>query len=100
MTVLEEPVLQDLPATWLWRAQALAALQRWSEAIPLYAKLAAQNTSPFRSTALFGQAEALRAMGCTLAQGYFMGEPAAAESVESLFAQPGQSRAEAAPGAG
>jgi outer membrane protein assembly factor BamD (BamD/ComL family) len=60
--VLEDPEVQDLPATWLWRAQALAARQRWSEALPLYAKLAAENSSPFRSTALFGEAEALRAL--------------------------------------
>src|SRR5438270_4098046 len=62
LKVLEDPALQDLPATWLWRAQALAARQRWAEALPLYAKLVAQNPSPFRSTALFGKAEALRAL--------------------------------------
>lgn len=62
LKVLEEPALQDLGATLLWRAQALAALYRWEEALPLYQKLAAQNPSPFRATALFGQAEALRAL--------------------------------------
>lgn len=62
LKILDDPSLQDLPATWLWRAQALAAQQRWSEALPLYAKVAAQNPSTFRNTALFGQAEALRAM--------------------------------------
>ena len=62
LKVLEDPALQDLPATWLWRAQALAARQRWAEALPLYAKLVAQNPSPFRSTALFGKAEAFRAL--------------------------------------
>jgi tetratricopeptide (TPR) repeat protein len=62
LKILEDPTLQDLPATWLWRAQALAARQRWSEALPLYAKLVAQNPSPFRATALFGQAEAFRAL--------------------------------------
>jgi tetratricopeptide (TPR) repeat protein len=62
LKVLEDPALQDLPATWLWRAQALAMLQRWPEALPLYQKVAAQNPSPFRTTALFGQAEALRAL--------------------------------------
>jgi outer membrane protein assembly factor BamD (BamD/ComL family) len=62
LKVLEDPALQDLPATWLWRAQALAARQRWTEALPLYAQVAAQNPSPFRNTALFGQAEALRAL--------------------------------------
>jgi predicted negative regulator of RcsB-dependent stress response len=62
LKVLDDPALQDLPATLLWRAQALASLQRWNEALPLYQKVAAQNPSPFRSTALFGQAEALRAL--------------------------------------
>jgi outer membrane protein assembly factor BamD (BamD/ComL family) len=62
LKVLEDPVLQDLPATWLWRAQALAARQRWSDALPLYAKVVAQNPSPGRSTALFGRAEAFRAL--------------------------------------
>ena len=62
LKVLDDPILQDLPATSLWRAQALAALRRWNEALPLYEKVAAQNPSPFRNTALFGQAEALRAL--------------------------------------
>jgi tetratricopeptide (TPR) repeat protein len=62
LKVLEDPALQDLPATWLWRAQALAMRQRWSEALPLYQKVAAQNPSPLRTVALFGQAEALRAL--------------------------------------
>jgi outer membrane protein assembly factor BamD (BamD/ComL family) len=62
LKVLADPALEDLPATSLWRAQALAALQRWPEALPLYQKVAAQNPSPFRTTALLGQAEALRAL--------------------------------------
>lgn len=62
LKVLEDPALEDLPATWLWRAQALAMLQRWPEALPLYQKVSAQNPSAFRTTALFGQAEALRAL--------------------------------------
>ena len=62
LKVLGDPALQDLPATSLWRAQALAALQRWPEALPLYRKVTAQNPSPFRTTALLGQAEALRAL--------------------------------------
>jgi tetratricopeptide (TPR) repeat protein len=62
LKVLQDPELQDLPAIWLWRAQALASLQRWSEALPLYQQIAAQNFSPFRATALLGQAEALRAL--------------------------------------
>jgi tetratricopeptide (TPR) repeat protein len=62
LKVLEDTALQDLPMTWLWRAQALAARQRWTEALPFYTKVAAQNPSPARSTGLFGQAEALRAL--------------------------------------
>src|SRR5438045_4816584 len=31
LKVLQDPALEDLPATSLWRAQALAMLQRWSE---------------------------------------------------------------------
>jgi len=64
LKVLGDPALalEDLPAISLWRAQALAMLQRWPEALPLYQKVAAQNPSPFRTTALLGQAEALRAL--------------------------------------
>ena len=62
LTVLRDPDLQDLPATWLWRAQALASLQRWTEALPLYQKVAGEKASPLRTTGLFGQAESLRAL--------------------------------------
>src|SRR5256714_12821394 len=62
LKVLEDPAVQDFSSTSLWRAQALAALGRWNEALPLYQKIAAQDPSPFRNTALFGAAEALRAL--------------------------------------
>jgi tetratricopeptide (TPR) repeat protein len=62
LKVLEDPSLEDLPTTWLGRAQGLALLQRWTEALTFYQKVAAQNPSPFRTVALFGQAEALRAL--------------------------------------
>jgi len=62
LQVLQDPALQDLSAVPLWRAQALASLGRWSEALPLYQLVATQRDSPFRTTALFGQAEALRAL--------------------------------------
>jgi lipopolysaccharide biosynthesis regulator YciM len=62
LKVLQDSALDDLAAIPLWRAQALASLQRWPEALALYQKVAAQNRSVFRSTALFGQAEALRAL--------------------------------------
>src|SRR3954466_3472565 len=62
LKVLQDSALDDLGAVPLWRAQALASLRRWPEALVLYQKVAAQNRSPFRATALFGQAEALRAL--------------------------------------
>lgn len=62
LKVLQDPALNDLPAIPLWRAQALASLQRWPEALVLYRKVSTQNPSPYRSTALLGQAEALRAL--------------------------------------
>ena len=53
----------DAEATF-WRAQALAALERWSEALPLYQKAGAGTTMlPLRTEATFGEAEALRALG-------------------------------------
>ena len=49
----------DMEATF-WRAQALAALKRWTEALPLYEKVAADAQSLQRPEAVFGEAEALR----------------------------------------
>ena len=46
-----------------WQAQALAGLDRWSSALPLYAQLAADAKSAWQDEAAFGQAEALRALG-------------------------------------
>src|SRR5256885_3871467 len=34
------------------------------------------------------QVDALQAMGCTMAQGFFLGEPVAADGVDGLFALP------------
>jgi TolA-binding protein len=63
LKLLEDPVLRDLPATSFWRAQVYSTLRRWSEALPLYQQTAEQKESAFRSAAIFGQAEALRALG-------------------------------------
>jgi len=63
LKVLEDPALQSLPGILFWQAQALAALERWIEALPLYAQTAAQKGTAFHSAALFGQAETLRALG-------------------------------------
>lgn len=46
-----------------WRAQALAALTRWPEALPVYQALAMKETDGLRSAAAFGAAESLRALG-------------------------------------
>jgi len=63
LQVLQDPALETLPATRFCRAQALATLGRWTEAHSIYQLLAAEVTSPFRSRAILGQAEALRALG-------------------------------------
>ncbi len=46
-----------------WRAQALAALGRWVEALPLYEKIAADKKTSLRTAAIFGMAETSRALG-------------------------------------
>ena len=63
LKILADSSLQDLPAIRFWRAQALANLQRWSEALPLYQQAATEAASPFHSNAILGEAEALRALG-------------------------------------
>lgn len=63
LEVLANERLRDLPETKFHRAQALAALGRWSEALPLYAERAATPGAKFAEEARFGQAEALRALG-------------------------------------
>ena len=62
LKVLQDPALLALPATAFWRAQALATLGRWEEALPLYQQVAAEPASLFRSKAILGEAEALRAL--------------------------------------
>jgi TolA-binding protein len=62
LKALQDPTLPDLPATRFWRAQALATLGRWMDALPLYQRVGAETPSPFRSSAILGQAEALRAL--------------------------------------
>lgn len=62
LKVLQDPTLQALLATRFCRAQALAALERWTEALPLYQQVAAEAASPFRSRAILGQADSLRAL--------------------------------------
>ena len=61
--LLNRPMLRDELGTSFFQAQALAGLQRWGEALPLYARSAADPASPFRVDAQLGQAESLRALG-------------------------------------
>ena len=62
LVLLTDPKLRDLPWAKFWRAQALARLHRWADALPLYEELT-NDTSPFQRAAVFGAADALRALG-------------------------------------
>ena len=62
LKVLQDPALLALPTTRFCRAQALATLGRWEEALSLYQQVAAEAASPFRSLAILGQGEAFRAL--------------------------------------
>jgi TolA-binding protein/thioredoxin-like negative regulator of GroEL len=62
LVLLADARLRDLPWAKFWRAQALATVQRWAEALPLYEKLT-NETSPFQKAAVFGSGETLRALG-------------------------------------
>ncbi len=61
--LLDHPRLRAVSATKFWRAQALAALRRPAEAVPLYREVTANERSPFHAAAIFGEAEMLRALG-------------------------------------
>ena len=63
LVLLEDTRLHELPWAKFWRAQALASLQRWAEALPLYEELSRDERSSFRSPATFGAGEMLRALG-------------------------------------
>jgi TolA-binding protein len=63
LALLADVRVRELPWAKFWRAQALASLLRWAEALPLYEELAASERSPFRSAATFGAGEMLRALG-------------------------------------
>ena len=62
LRLLEDPRLLDVPIAKFWRGQALASLGRPGEALSFYEQAAAQENSPFRADALFGEAEMLRAL--------------------------------------
>jgi predicted negative regulator of RcsB-dependent stress response len=62
LALLADSRLHEFEWAKFWRAQALASLHRWADALPVYEELAARQTSPFRAAAAFGAAEALRAL--------------------------------------
>ena len=63
LRLLENPALRDELGSAFFNAQAFAGLKRWADALPHYERAAADPASPFRTDALLGQAEALRALG-------------------------------------
>jgi TolA-binding protein len=63
LVLLADIRVRELPWARFWRAQAFASLRRWAEALPLYEQLAKDEGSPFRTEAVFGAAEMLRALG-------------------------------------
>lgn len=63
LRLANDPRLRDSPAGKFWRAQALAAMQQYANALPLYEALAADKTATINSEAAFGAAEMLRALG-------------------------------------
>jgi TolA-binding protein len=62
LALLADARLRESASAKFWRAQALASLQRWSDALSLYNEIAADNRSTFRASAIFGAAEMLRAL--------------------------------------
>ncbi|MEP6810018.1 MAG: tetratricopeptide repeat protein, partial [Chthoniobacterales bacterium] len=63
LTVLDAAEIRDTPEAKFFRAQALAALARWNEALPLYQQAALDPRATFHAEAIFGQEEAYRALG-------------------------------------
>ncbi len=62
LTTLADAGLRGVSGADFWRGQALAALKRWPEALAAY-RQAALRKSDVTAAALFGQAEALFALG-------------------------------------
>ena len=63
LVLLADSRVRELSWAKFWRAQAFASLDRWGEALPLYEQLANEQGSRFRTAAIFGTAEMLRALG-------------------------------------
>src|SRR5438067_480039 len=60
--LLEEPALRDSTSGKFLRAQALAGLNRYGEALQLYREIANDNSVPQQAVAAFGAAQMLRAL--------------------------------------
>ena len=65
LRLLEEPTLRDSTSGKFLRAQALAGLNRYGEALQLYREIANDNSLPQQAAAAFGTAEMLRALDRT-----------------------------------
>ena len=63
LVLLADPRLRELPWAKFWRAQALAGVNRWADALPLYEELTTDRASAFFGAAVFGTAEMLGALG-------------------------------------
>ena len=63
LMLLGDSRLKDIPSAKFWRAQALASLHRWLDALPIYQEVAKDEHSTFYGAATFGAAEMLRALG-------------------------------------
>ena len=62
LVLLADLRLREIPAAKFWRAQALASLHRWTEALSFYESLTADQNSSLYKEATFGAAEMLRAL--------------------------------------
>jgi hypothetical protein len=62
LILLTDSSIRELAWAKFWRAQALASLHRWGDALPLYEELT-NNSSPFQRAAVFGASDTLRALG-------------------------------------
>jgi len=62
LNYLKEGQMQQTASGKFWSAQVFAALGRWNEALPLYEAATQDPTFPQRDDAIFGTADALRAL--------------------------------------
>jgi len=63
LTLFETPTLTNDEEAVFVHGQALAALERWQEALPLYQRVAANPGAALRVEAMFGAGQALQALG-------------------------------------